>query len=104
MRLSWLPAGRCGDPWWGGREEEVGTPLGWRVPRGLAAPSGVGGFARASWLSPPARAEAGEQQAGASGFPVLIAQGPGPAAGEGRVWNRGFGAGEWGEGASRPLP
>lgn len=36
--------------------------------------------------------------------PVLLAQGPGPAAGEGRDRNRAGGPGSEGVGASRPLP
>lgn len=59
------------------------------VPRGLAAPMGMGGFTLAPWQCLPTRTEAGEQPAGASGFPALPAQGPGAAACEGQVWNQG---------------
>lgn len=56
----------------GGREEEVGTPGAGESYGASQHPrrwAGGGGLARVPSLSRPARAEAGEQQAGASGFP-----------------------------------
>lgn len=73
---------------------------GRQVPRGLEAPSGVcggGRLARVPSLSRPARAGAGEQQAGASGF----SRSPCPRAGSGRRSGQESGrragrVGEWG--------
>lgn len=81
----------------GDQEEEVETPQDGRS-RGVSQRPGGGWICPNAWLFPPARAEAREQQAGASGFQVLLVQGLRPMAREGRVWNTGRRAGGWGLG------
>lgn len=99
-RLAWLGAGYFGKPWWWDREDEAVTPGAGRSHGALKHPQEVrrGRLARVP-LSRPARAGAGEQQAGASGF----SRSPCPRAGSGRRSGQESGrragrVGEWGRG------